>query len=202
MIDFLNDYTLKILFLSIFIGIIQMILPKGKLKSNVLFTSMIVITIVIIEPIITFFNNDIDISKIYSLNTNEYKKITDVINYEKYYNEKVKNIYEENLRNDIVKRLEEAGYKINSIKCECDDETLEPKSLRLEIETEDGTVRPIRIEVSKTNSDKKEKITFQDKLKIQKIAYENYGIKSEHIFINEWKEGDLIGKVTRKIKYK
>ena len=29
-------------------GLIQMILPKGKLKQNVLFTSMIVITIVII----------------------------------------------------------------------------------------------------------------------------------------------------------
>ena len=58
-----------------------------------------------------------------------------------------------------VKMAEEAGYKINSIKCEVDEETLEPKSLRLEIETEDGVVQPVRIEVSNNSiSNKKEVI--------------------------------------------
>lgn len=181
--NFLNDYAVKILCLSIFIGLIQMIIPKGKLKQNVLFTSMIVITIVIIEPIVNLLNGDIDISKIYAMNSEEYETIAMELDYEKYYDEKVKNTYEENLRNDIVKRLRDAGYKINKIECECDDETLEPKSLKLEIETDDGTVQPVRIEVSSNNT--KKEIAFQDKLKIKKIAYENYGIKNENVIINE-----------------
>ena len=182
MIDFLNDYSVKILCLSIFIGLIQIILPKGKLKQNVLFTSMIVITIVIIEPIVSLLNDEIDISKIYAVNEKEYKDTISKVDYEKYYNEKVKNTYEENLRNDMVKRLEEAGYKINKIECECDEETLEPKSLKLEIENYDGTVQPVRIEVSSNKVNKKE-IAFQDKLKIQKIAFENYGIKNENVIV-------------------
>lgn len=185
MINFLNNYTIRILCLSFFIGILQMILPKGKLKQNVIFTSMIVITIVIIEPIVNLLNKDIDVSKIYSQNIGEYNEIVKVIEYEKYCNEKIKATYEENLRSDIVKRLEEAGYKINSIKCECDEETLEPKSLRLEIETEDGDVRPVRIEVSKNTADRDKEVLLKDRLKIQKIAYENYGITSENVFINE-----------------
>ena len=162
-----------------------MILPKGKLKQNVLFTSMIVITIVIIEPLVEFLNSDIDISKIYASNKNEYEITSNNINYEEYYNEKVKNTYKENLRNDMVKRLEEAGYIINNIECELDEETLEPKSLKVEIETEDGIVRPVRIEVSNNNINNKKELALQDKLKIKKIAYENYGIKSENVIINE-----------------
>ena len=183
MIEFLNNYTTKILCLSIFIGLIQMILPKGRLKQNVLFTSMIVITIVIIEPLVKFLNNDIDISKIYDKNENEYKLATKEFDYESYYNEKVKATYEENLRNDMVKRLEEAGYKINSIECECDEDTLEPKSLKVEIETDDGNIQPVRIEVS-SNYNNKNEVTLQDKIKIQKIAYENYGIKNENVTIS------------------
>ena len=176
--EFLNNYTIKILCLSVFIGLIQMILPKGKLKQNVLFTSMIVITIVILEPLVKFLNNDIDISKIYATNNEEYQKVSMELDYEEYYNEKVKNTYEESLRNDMVRRLEDAGYKINSIKCEVDEDTLEPKSLRLEIETEDGVVQPIRIEVSSNSENNKKEVALVDKLKIQKIAYENYGIKN------------------------
>lgn len=161
-----------------------MILPKGKLKQNVLFTSMIVITIVIIEPLVEFLNSDIDISKIYASNKNEYKISSNKINYEEYYNEKVKSTYKENLRNDMVKRLEDAGYIINNIECELDEETLEPKSLKAEIETEDGIVRPVRIEVSNNNTNDKKEIGLQDKLKIKKIAYENYGIKSENVIVD------------------
>ena len=184
MIEFLNDYTTKILCLSIFIGLIQMILPKGKLKQNVLFTSMIVITLVVIEPIVSFLNNDIDIYKIYKKNEEEYERAVADFDYESYYNEKVKTTYEENLRNDMVKRLEDAGYKINSIKCEIDDDTLEPKSLKVEIETDDGLVQPVRIEVS-SNSSAKHEASLEDRIKIQKIAYENYGIESKNVWVNE-----------------
>lgn len=183
MINFLNAYTTKILFLSIFIGLIQMVLPKGKIKQNVLFTSMLVITIVIIEPLVEFLNNDIEISDIYVKNELEYKNFEKSFDYESYYNQKVKDTYEENLRNDMVKRLEEAGYKINSIECECDEKTLEPKSLKVEIETKDGFVQPVRIEISSNYENKKE-ATLEDKIKIQKIAYENYGIKNENVVVN------------------
>ena len=45
MIEFLEGYTSKILCLAIFIGIIQMILPKGKLKQNVIFTCITLLVI-------------------------------------------------------------------------------------------------------------------------------------------------------------
>ena len=160
-----------------------MILPKGKLKQNVLFTSMIVITIVIVDPLVKFLNNDIDISKIYASNQEEYETVSKKNDYEEYYNQKVKSTFEQNLKNDMVKRLEEAGYKINSIECECDKETLEPKSLKVEIETYDGFVQPVRIEVSSNTSNTKE-ASFQDKVKIQKIVYDNYGIKKENVIVS------------------
>ena len=181
MINFLNDYATKILCLAVFVGLIQLILPKGKLKQNVLFSSMIFITLVIIEPLVNFMNEDFDISKVYKANKNELYIASNEIDYEEYYNQKVKKTYEENLRNDMVKRLEDAGYKINSIKCECDEDTLEPKSLRVEIETKDGTVQPVRIEIS--NNSAKNEAPLMDKLKIQKIAYENYGINSENVIV-------------------
>lgn len=182
MIEFLEGYTSKILCLAIFVGIIQMILPKGKLKQNVIFACLIVITIVIIEPFVSIFNKDIDISDFYKINEEEYKIASQDFDYETYYSSKLKDTYEENLRNDIVKRLKESGYTVNKIECECDNDTLEPKSLKLEIETEDGYVQPVRIEVS-SNYKSNNEPNFIDKKKIEKIAYETYGIKSENVTI-------------------
>lgn len=182
MIEFLEGYTSKILCLAIFIGIIQMILPKGKLKQNVIFTCLIVITIVIVEPFVSIFNKDIDVSSLYKENEEEYKISSKDFDYETYYSSKLKDTYEENLRNDIVKRLKESGYTVNKIECECDSDTLEPKTLKLEIETEDGYVQPVRIEVS-NNYQAQNEPSFIDKKKIEKIAYETYGIKSENVTI-------------------
>ncbi len=183
MVDFFSNYTSKILCLSIFIGIIQMILPSGKLKQNVLFTCLIVITIVIVEPFVSLLQRDFKIEDVLAEKNEEYEIVAQDFDYEKYYHDKVKGIYEENLRNDIVTRLENLGYKINSITCECDEKTLEPKSLKLELETEDGFVQPVRIEVSsQTNSEKK--VGLRDKEVIEKLAMENYGIKRENIIIS------------------
>ncbi len=183
MIDFFSNYTTKILCLSIFIGIMQMALPNGKLKQNVLFTCMIVITIVIIEPFATFLNGDINVYDIYKSNNEEYEVAIKDFDYDSYYNDKVKSTYEENLRNDIVTRLESLGYKVNNIECECDENTLEPKSLKLEIETEDGFVQPVRIEVSSNINDEKN-INLRDKEIIERFAFDNYGIKKENVKIS------------------
>ena len=59
---------------------------------------------------------------------------------------------------------------------------MEPKALKLEIETEDGYVQPVRIEVS-SNYQAPNEPNFIDKKKIEKIAYETYGIKSENVTI-------------------
>ena len=55
--------------------------------------------------------------------------------------------------------------------------------MKVEIETDDGNIQPVRIEVS-SNYNNKNEVTLQDKIKIQKIAYENYGIKNENVTIS------------------
>lgn len=181
--NFLKEYTFQILCLSILIGIIQLLIPNCKLKKDVIFVMMIVITIMLIHPAISFLNQDIDLDKIYEDNL----EIMEIEVAKKYYEENyqslLKKTFEDNLREDIVSRLKRAGYKVNSVKCQLDEETLEPKELHLQIETEDGFVQPVRIEVlGQINTPKY--ISPEVQSNIEKILMDNYGVNRKNITIN------------------
>ena len=183
MLTFLKEYTTEILCLSVFIAIIQMILPDGKIKKDVIFTMLMVITILLVEPVISFLNKDIDIQEIFENHQEELEIMVAKKQFEQHYDEMLQNTFEDNLKGDIISRLKNVGYKVNSVECEIDKETYEPKAFKLEIETEDGFVQPVRIQVI-NQSHSQEKISEMDKAKIERILTENYGVTKDNIEIN------------------
>ncbi len=179
MLESASNYALSIVCASFLISIIQMILPSGENKKYVLFVSSMIIMIILINPIISFFNKDFDLLEVFKENEESFN-LTEEESYNNYYEEQVFNMYKKNLEADIVKRIEENGYKVNKIECEYDDVTKEPNYLRLELEQNDGSVTPVRIEVSSSNIANKEISTFEE-LRIKSFIKEMYGIEKVDI---------------------
>ena len=183
MISVLNHYTSQLLCLSVMIGIIQLILPNGKLKKDVIFVMMIVVTIMLVQPIISFLNQEIDFSKIYEEKIEEMEIAASKRYFEQNYQSMLKDTFESNLKDDIITRLKNAGYLVHAVKCKLDEETLEPKELHLQIETEDGFIQPVRIEVMK-QMNSSDSLSPEEKFHIKKILADNYGVSKDHILIN------------------
>ena len=189
MIDNLSKYTMAIVCSSFMMNLIQMILPNGNSKKYVLFVCGVIMAIILISPVITFLNEDYHLEELLSVNEEKLFEV-EKEKYEEYYENEVIHTYQSNIQNGIVERLKKAGYKVHNIQIEYDKVTMEPESLRLEIESMDGTVQPVRIEVSSfeiSNNDmskgKNSSISAFEKLRLEKILKEEYGF--EAVEINE-----------------
>ncbi len=62
MIDFIKDWTVSIVMLVLFIVMIEMLLPQGKMKKYVNLLTGTILIIVIIEPIVGLLGRDFDFS--------------------------------------------------------------------------------------------------------------------------------------------
>ncbi|MBR4111211.1 MAG: stage III sporulation protein AF [Clostridia bacterium] len=176
MINDLSSTASTLVAAVILITIIEMLLPSGNMKKYVKFFGGLILMLVIITPIINLFNSDIDIEKLIEENQIE------VSNIEYEFNEShIYNSYNENLKLDIIKRLEENGYKVIDIKMVTDKNTYEPTDLELLIEHDDGDIQPVVIDVFKNASTE---LTSYDKEIIKTIINLNYGIKKANIKIN------------------
>ncbi len=60
MLDFIKEWTVNIVMLVLFIVIIEMLLPRGKMKKYVNLLTGTILIIVIIEPITGLFGKDFD----------------------------------------------------------------------------------------------------------------------------------------------
>ena len=183
MIDCLKSFTVSILTLSIFIEIMRLILPKGKLRQNISFVCYMMITFKVLEPIITLLNTDIDFNKLYEEQVERVEIEIAKNDFEKNYQEMLYQTFEENIEEDMIQRLQKAGYLVNSVSCEIDHDTFEPKFLRVEIQTEDGFIEPIRIEVM-GNYLENDKLSEMQKYEINHILMESYGVTIDQISIN------------------
>lgn len=181
MIDGLSNYAIAIICSSFIMNIIQMILPNSANRKYVIFVCGVIVTIILINPIISLVSKDFDLQQIFEENQKEYVDLEK--NYESKYNDEIILKYKKNIEDGIVKRLNEAGYVVNNIECEYDEHSLEPKALRLNIESDDGGVTPVRIEVSGNYQTNENKISFVEITNIKSIIKKTYGIND--IKINE-----------------
>lgn len=180
MIESLSNYAYSIICSSFLLNIIQMILPEGENRKYIMFVCSVIVTIILINPIINFLNKDIDVSNILIKNEEIYAEVQEE-NYRKYYSNEIINTYKKNIEEGVAKRLEEAGYKVHQIECEYDEVTMEPKYLKLTIESDNGRVQPVRIEVSSSNSVINEKLSPFEEMKIKNMLKEIYGIEKVDI---------------------
>lgn len=176
MINELSNTASTLVAAVVLITIIEMLLPFGNMKKYVKFFGGLILMLVIITSIINLLNSDIDIEKLIEENQIEVSSIE----YE--FNEShIFNSYNENLKLDIIKRLEENGYKVLDIDIITDKNTYEPTDLELVIEHDDGEIQPIVIDVFKTVSPE---LSSYDKEIIKTLINLNYGIKKSNIKIN------------------
>ena len=132
------------------------------------------------EPILKIINNDINVESILSMNLEEYKLDLQEENIN--LNSTILEKYKENVKLDIIKRLEDLDYKVHSVNCEYDEITLEPNFLRLEISSYDGEIRPVKIEIANTINNEIPQI---EKWKLESFLKETYGFKE--VEISSWK---------------
>lgn len=135
MIDFISDWAEQLVLAVIVATILEMLLPQGKNKKYVKMIIGVYILFCIISPFIkeskSFTIDDVDLAKYYAKENKE-------INQESM-DKKLQELYLEELEQDVIKKVEENGYKV--IKCKV--------NAILDSNSEEAGINKITLEISK-----------------------------------------------------
>lgn len=198
--SFLRDWTTNILIISIFISLLEIILPKSNMKRYIEMIIGLLIIIVIINPFIKLLNGNIDIER------EVFASITKSNNINYYDNNDLKEIqekqiieiYKRKLIEDVKSLIEKDGnYLVKQIVLDIEtvDENNYGKINKISINIEKGNnnenkkekVKKIEIKVDAVQSNKeltsqKDKYTV-DIQSITKSLYDKFNIQHEDISI-------------------
>lgn len=199
MIDFISSWTQGIVVAVVIATIIEMLVPEGSSKKYIKVVIGVYILFNIVAPVINkVSNNSLDLSELidleaYSKEIEMGNKITQNINEDNTYN--IKELYEINLKKDIKSKIEDKGYKVNSIDIEIennDEYTIKRINLKLskEEDNEETTsniepIEEVNIQVTKKETeDKEETISQKEKKELKEYLSTTYSINTENININ------------------
>ena len=178
----MNQFAMSLVSSIVAITLIEMILPSNKIKKYVVFVSSIVLVIVVINPITSILNKNIDIESVLKDNetfilNSEYK------NKMQYAKEKdMQDTYNVFLKDDIISRMKENGYLVRNVSVKVDDKTYEVTEMELEIEHDDGSIQNVVIDVSVSENGETENVEVS---KIKDLLCETYGVEKNNIIINK-----------------
>lgn len=177
-----SNYVSSIVTWILTMTIIELILPNNKNKKYVMFSCSLVILLSVVNPILTVFGSEIDVSNEIEKFQKEMKTYENnsATNYS--LEESLYDTYVENLKEDMQKRLEDMGYEILKTELQINESTYEPEKIEMQIRYQDGYVQPIVIDVFGNMAN--EKIYDADCIKIKEIISETYGVKKDKIVIN------------------
>lgn len=195
MIEFLSSWAKSLGLAIVIVSILEMLLPNNKNKKYIRMVMGIYIIFNIISPFIKnqdIFNiENIDIEK-YALNeTGETQLSKEEVN-QTSMNERIKDLYIEELEKDITKKLEEQGYKVNSCKVKA---TISEEESKTEI-------KEIKINVEKsenTEETKQDEENVEDKLvtEIQKIKKVDTTVNTQKEEQNEQEKQEKENEVSK-----
>lgn len=183
MIEFLSKWIEQITISVIIVSILELILPKGNLKKYIKVVLGIYVLFCMISPFVNssklYDFKDINLEK-YSKNTS--KKTSD-INQESM-NKRLQNLYIEQLKKDIEKRVNEDGYYVT--KCDINanlsenskDSGINQINLVL---SKDKIAAVQKVEIGNKNID--EKTNNEDEEKIREKIANEYEINKDKINI-------------------
>lgn len=176
MLDRLSNFASIIVGTCIFVILLQMIIPDNKSKKYISFVLGIIVTYTLISPILNIAN--IDINEVLDSAMEDYHivKYDDNL-YEKSFNKS----YEQILIDDIVNRLKDNGYKVSNVEVEYDEITYSLSKIYMNLETSDGYVQKVKVEVSNSDSSNQNIVAVND---IKNILSSVYGINKENIYID------------------
>ncbi|WP_416197911.1 MAG: Stage III sporulation protein AF [Sporanaerobacter sp.] len=114
-IEFIKNWVIDIVYMSIFISFLEIVLPKGNMKRFIDMIIGFLIIIVVINPFIKFINKDIDIERniFTSINrfNNEYKESDSI---EALQQDQITSVYINKLKEDIKDQIEyNSDYKVS-----------------------------------------------------------------------------------------
>lgn len=207
---FLNSWLQGIIIAVIVTTIIEMILPDGNTKKYVKVVLGIYVVFNIIAPIINqFTNSNFEISSIIDIDkyTKEIKSYeTSSTDIDKTNEDSIKQIYINNLKKDIIAKLEEKEYIVNDINIKLEnDDTYEIKDITLFIKKIENInenknknneeqiiineIDTVYIEIQENKNlninIEESNITENDKKEIKKYLSSVYEIQEKQITINE-----------------
>lgn len=105
MIDFLKNWSLNIVTVVLFIVLLEMLLPSGKMKKMVNLVSGLILVIVLINPVLGILEKGVDLKAYQMANSNFIDKKEIMVNSELLKEEQTRqitNVY----RNKIINQLE------------------------------------------------------------------------------------------------
>ena len=187
MIEFFSSWAKQIGVTIVIVSIFEMLLPNNKTKKYIRMVLGVYIIFNLISPLIQnkeIFNLDnIDLENYKSIETSTIDQTS--------MDERIKELYEEELKKDIVKKLEEKGYKITKCKVNAQISNNEEETKINKIE--------LNIEGISNNTQEKEDTTTENKIvtEIQKIKKIDTNITQENKEDTESDEKDSIEKLTK-----
>lgn len=212
MINFLSSWVKNLALALIIVSILEMILPNNKTKKYVKMVMGLYILFSIISPFIENSNklnlNDLDFSY-YIEETQTTSGTSEEVDQTSMDN-RLNEIYKEELQKDIIEKIEEKGYKVESCKVVAhiseEDSGIEKITLKISEKTsenEDGDstdtienkivteiqkIQKVNINVSKNDENKGEEevtnITKTDIKIIKDFLINEYGVSEQCLKIN------------------
>lgn len=200
MIDWLKCWAQGIIIAVIIGTIIEMIVPEGKNKKYVKMVIGVYITFSIISPIITKITNkqvsfSLDDYKTYYKKTNTYEELNNDFGT---LNEiKLEELYIQKLKDDISEKLNQKGYKVNTINLEIKTANNEEygmitnMNIDLDVIEEEekisnNNINKVvinKVNVKENNSNESDSKEILDSDNIKKFLSNEYGVNIENIAI-------------------
>ncbi|MTI65431.1 MAG: stage III sporulation protein AF [Firmicutes bacterium] len=195
MISFLKDWAINIAIISIFITILEIIMPKGPLKGYINVIIGLILIIVLINPFINLISNNIDIEKEVFANINSYNEENSVVkeSFKELQKDQIIKTYKEKVKKNIIGLVEsESKYKVEDINItinlnEDEKDFGKLKKLKLNLNKKKDknksniTIEDVEVSISENFNNKNYKET-NDK-KILNILSDNFDIDSNNILI-------------------
>ncbi len=214
MVSFLSNWVKNLSLAIIIVSILEMLLPNNKTKKYVKMVMGLYILFSIISPFIKN-NKKIDLENIdVSSYINETIKTNKTEVNQETMNKRLKEIYIEELENDITKKLKEKGYTIEYCKVEAsisqdsnnsginkitlkldkkenvdvskENESQKEETLENKIVSEIQKIQKVDIKVGNTNKSSNEnlKITRNDIENVKEFLINEYGVSKSCLKIN------------------
>ena len=175
MIEFMSSWVKGLGLAIVIVSILEMLLPNNKTKKYIRMVMGIYILFTIVSPFISnrkdFNINDINLEEYTTTETSTRVDQSSM-------NERIQELYIEELEKDITKKLKEKGYQVTSckVKAEISDN---------EEETKIKKIKPVDTSIKEENKKKENtEINKSDIQNIKKFLIEEYGVNEKCLVIN------------------
>lgn len=175
MIEFMSSWIKGLGLAIVIVSILEMLLPNNKTKKYIRMVMGIYILFTIVSPFVSH-QKDFDIN---AINLEEYTTTeTSTRVDQSSMNERIQELYIEELEKDITKKLKEKGYQVNSckVKAEISDKEEETKISKIKI-----NVQKLQKDSNNQEKEKEEDLENQVVAEIQKIKPVDTTIKKDNL---------------------